>query len=99
MEFLNKHPELTKKIESFCKNRRNEILSEILEIDEKYKNLCYERAKTSMSLKELLNETGILLLEKYSDSIYAQEVYELEVLYRQAVYDILNILGNNGLIK
>ena len=97
MEYLEKYPYLKKPIEAMFENRRNEILNQMLEADSKYLELSKKRAKTSHDLLETLDDTQAELFEQYSDSIYAQEIYELDSLYKQAVNDTLNLLHDCGL--
>lgn len=98
MDFLEKYPDIKKRLDTLYKNRRNEILSQMLKIDDKYIKLNSKRTNASMALRETLDDTGVELFEKYSDSIYAQEVYELDFLYKQAISDTLNLLTESGLI-
>jgi hypothetical protein len=98
MKYLEKHPNLREQFDSLGENRRNEILSQLLESDSEYVKLRDERANASSVLRESLSETQAELFEKYSDSLYAQDVYELDAVYRQAIYDTLRILSENGLI-
>ena len=98
MEALQKYPNIKKRIESLYESRCNEILSRMIEVDNEYARLRNERADASMALREILDEVGIGLVEKYSDSVYAQEVNELDEIYKQATIDVLNILHESKLL-
>jgi hypothetical protein len=61
-----------------------EFLNELRKSDAEYKKLCDVRADYSTALKKAAVAAGVDdLFEQYSDSIFAQEVYELEIVYRQ----------------
>ena len=97
MESIEKHSELIEQLSELFKTRRNEILTEMLITDGEYKRLCEERADASMALKNAVVGTeAARLFEEYSDTIFAQEVYELDSIYKQAVYDILEIIENKA---
>lgn len=99
MNILNRYPELAKQFETLCKIRRNEILSYMIETDAVYENLCHKRADTSMALRDADDGSDAdSLLEAYSDAVYAQEVYELDALYRQGFLDALTTLYEQGLL-
>lgn len=99
MEIFERYPDLAKQLEILCQTRRNEILSIMLQTDSVYKKLCQDRADISMTLKNtLIDSKADTLFEKYSDVVYAQEIYELDSIYRQAIYDILKVLDNNDLL-
>ena len=99
MEIFAKYPnlKLKERLEELYENRRNEILTELLEFDE-YVKLRDERAEASMALREILDESGAELFEKYSDAVYAHEIHELDSVYRQAIADALKLLQESGLI-
>ena len=93
MEALGDNPELAKCFKMLCQTRRNEILSQLLENDKAYQKLCRERADISMELKALLpDENSNALFERYSDAICAQEIYELDAIYKQGLHDALDSL-------
>ena len=99
MEIFDKYPELAKKFEMLCLTRRNEILESMLETDSEFKKLCGERADSSMALKNAFGDVKLnVLYEKYSDSVYAQEVYELDAMYKQAFCDALFAIREQGLL-
>jgi hypothetical protein len=99
MEFLEKYPALKERLESLYESRSNEILTEMLKTDDKYNQLFENRANTSMALKKSFTEAeSNKLLEEYSDTIYEQEIYEQNFLYRQAIYDALSVLHNSGIM-
>ncbi len=50
-----------------------------------------------MALKEALCGEDALF-EAYSDAIYAQETFELDAVYRQAIHDVVNMLSMHGAI-
>ena len=99
MKILNKYPELAKQFEEMYKTRRNEILNEMLETDDKYKKLCRELADSSMKLKGAIVGSNIdELFEIYSDMAYARDAYELDIIYKRGIEDSLTVLVKNGLI-
>ncbi|MDR0920337.1 MAG: hypothetical protein LBM93_14020 [Oscillospiraceae bacterium] len=99
MEILKKYPQLSKQFDTMYQTRRNEILAKMLENDDEYKKLCQERTNNSMKLKEAIVGSEIdVLFEKYSNSAYAQDIYELDFLYKQAVKDTIDILEENDII-
>jgi len=90
MDILNKYPELKNKLEFLLQTKRNEILSQLLESNNEYKTLCNERTQASMAVKNMLaGSESDILFEVYSDAIYAQEVYELNSVYRQGFIDAI----------
>lgn len=97
MEFLDRYPKLAEQLELLCKTRRDEILAHMIETDKEYEQLRAKRADASMALKNAFYSTDELF-EEYSDAVYAQEVYELDAVYRQALYDALNALKEQGLL-
>ena len=98
MKGLEKYPDLKKRLETLCEDRRNGILTQILESDDEYAKLSTARAEASMALRNVLDNEKAVLFERYSDSVYAQEVYELDALYRQVIQDTLEIMKDCGLI-
>ena len=100
MEILNNHPEIIKQLETLYKTRSGEILSQMLNNDNDYQRLCNEREEASTALKKAVNETEAdALFEKYSDTIYAQEIHEHDCIYRQATHDTVNLLSERGLLS
>jgi len=100
MGISDKYPKISAWFDEIKLTRRNEILTSMLGNDEEYKRLCNERADASMALRQSLETPALeLLFEKYSDTIYAQEVYELDALYKQGFNDAVGILDENGLLK
>ena len=62
----------------------------MVKADAEYEALRRARATASMVLKKVLeNSETDALFEAYSDAVYAQEGYELNAVYRQAMYDAL----------
>lgn len=99
MDFFDKYSKLEKQFEILCRTRRDEILSHIIETDSEYESLRRNRADASMVLKEVLGRSNAdRLFEEYSDAVYAQEVYELDTIYRQALYDALEAVRNQGIL-
>jgi len=93
MNPIERHPDINVRFEALCRTRRDVILSHMAETDSEYNNLCRARADISMTLKSLLD--GINegeLFEAYSDAVYAQETYEQDSIYRQALYDAFEVL-------
>lgn len=97
MEILNNHAELSKQFEELCQTRRDEILADMVNTDNDYDTLRRKRADASMILRDTLGE-DFELLELYSESIYAQECYELDTIYRQGFLDALDVLHSQGLL-
>jgi len=78
--------------EKLCVTRREEIINNLLKSDTTYQKLTHKRAITSQAVMDALNNQGMLILfEAYSDAIYAQEVYELEAVYKEAFHDASKI--------
>lgn len=98
MDYMEKYPELRLQFKSLCENRRNEILTHMLEVDDEYTKLRNKRADAGVALRESLDNSKVHLYEDYSDALFAHEIYELDTIYRQAVSDTLNILKETGLI-
>lgn len=97
MSFLEKYPALIKRIDALCQTRRHEILSHMTETDIAYESLFDARATASMELKSAVVDTAAdRLFEQYADAVYAQEVYELYAIYRQGIFDILDVLHDYG---
>lgn len=97
MGLLDKYPVLVKQFEVLCRTRPDEILAHMIETDSEYESLRRSRADTSMAVKDALDSSEALL-EAYSDAVYAQEVYELDAIYRQALYDAIDALKNQGIL-
>jgi hypothetical protein len=100
MDTLDRYPGLKEKIEILCRTRRDEILAHMVEADSEYDRLNRERADASMALKNAIDGTDAdALFETYSDAVYAQEVYELDAVYKQAtIVDTLETLKTQGLL-
>jgi hypothetical protein len=99
VKMLREHPHLIKQLADLCETRRNEILADMLEKDEKYKNLCKIRKDNSIALKRAIHGTEIdSLFENYADASFSQDAYELDSLYRQGMEDTLSLLATNGII-
>jgi hypothetical protein len=99
MDIFVRYPELKEKFGTLCQSRRNEILAHMMETDSKYDELSQKRADASMVLKEVIDDTEAdVLFEAYSDAVYAQEVYELDAVYKQAFCDALNALKEQGIL-
>ena len=78
--------------EKLCVARREEIINNLLKSDTTYQKLTHKRATTSQAVMDALNNQGMLsLFEAYSDAIHAQEVYELEAVYKEAFHDAAKI--------
>lgn len=98
MEILKKYPKAAKQFEKMYETRRNEILMEMLETDYEYKKLCKERTDSSMELKAAIVGSDIdILFEKYSDTAYAQDAYELDAIYKKAIEDAMSVMEKNGI--
>ena len=82
---FEQHPILAKRFELLYQTRCSEFLENMLETDSVYACLQRERANASMELMDALGD--IQLFDKYSDTVYALEIYEHEIIYRQALKD------------
>ena len=99
MKILEKYPKLVKQFEIMYVTRRNEILNEMLNNDDAYKEFCKKRKDSSILLKNAIFGTEIdELFEKYSDAAFSQDTYELDAIYKKAVDDTLSLLTENGII-
>ena len=99
MDILEKHPELKKQLDKLLQTRRSEILNDMPETDSDYKKLVQERTQASMALKNMLiSFESDKLFEEYSDTIYAQEIYELDAIYKQAFIDAVNVCQEQELL-
>ena len=99
MDIFTKHPNVKGAFEALCLTRRDEILTQMLKTDSNYDKLIKKRADSSMALKKSISGTNAdILFEAYSDAVYAQEIYELDIIYKQALYDALDLLKNHGII-
>ena len=87
--------QVIEKLNTLCPTRRDEILAQMIKTDGKYDKLRKKRAETSMALKKAISSAGAdALFESYSDAVYAQEFYELDAIYRQALRDVSEALDN-----
>ena len=97
MDILLKYPEIKAELDKSLRTKRDEILSEMLKSDCDYKRLVDERTAASIALKNSL--AGLaeanILFEKYSDTIYKQEIYELNAVYRHGITDAVTALINH----
>lgn len=98
MDFMEKYPELRLRLKSLCENRRNEILEHMLESDDEYIKLRNERTESGVALKKALDDSKVDLYEEHTDALFAHEIYELDAMYRQAVFDTLGILKETEMI-
>ena len=99
MDVFEKYPELKKQFEILSQTRRDEILDCMLKTDVEYKAIVQSRTQASMSLKnKLADAESSELFEKYSDAVYAQEVYELDVIYKQAFIDAIAVCQEQGIL-
>lgn len=97
MDIFQKYPDLAIALEQLCPKRRNEILQDMVENDNEYNILRRARTKTSMLLRDVLLDK-CTLLDEYSNTVYSQECYELDALYRQGFIDALKELVERGLL-
>jgi hypothetical protein len=100
MVALNKYLKLLKP-EKLSESRVNEILAYLLETDAGYQKLTEKRAQSSMMLKNTIagSKEADILFEEYSDAVYAQESYELEIVYKQGFIDAVADLYDKGLLN
>ena len=96
MDIQNISPKLKNELEKLLLTRRNEILTQMLSTDSAYKALFDRRTQESMALKNMFVDSDIdILFERYSDAIYAQEIYELDAAYKQGFIDAVEIIFNS----
>lgn len=99
MDILNRRPELKDTFETLCRTRRDEILAQMVKTDGAYDQISRARADASMALKRAVGGTDADgLFEGYTDAVYAQEAYELDAVYKQALRDALEVLEERGLL-
>jgi hypothetical protein len=96
LEILHRYPGLQSTFDRLCQTRRDEILAHLTASDSQYDSLRRNRADASMALLGALSDDA--LLEAYSDAVYAQESYELDAVYRLALYDALDALNHRGIL-
>jgi len=89
VKLIEKYPKLAGRIERMLEERWLEILDDLRENDTEYMKLTDKRSECSTALLAV-SETEIF--ENYSDSIYAQQIYELEKVYAAALEDALDLL-------
>ena len=89
MKLIEKYPKLAGRIERMLEERWLEILDDLRENDTEYMKITDKRSECSTALLAV-SETEIF--ENYSDSIYAQQIYELEKVYEVALEDALDLL-------
>jgi len=100
MNIFNNRPDLKNIFDVLHETRRDEILADMLITDDVYTTLCDGRTEASMLLKNAIAGTPADdLFEKYSDTIYRQEIYELDSVYKQAFFDAVIVLEQRGLLK
>ena len=98
-EIFNKFPTLKAHFEELCTKRRCEITDELIKTDEEYNSLVKNRAETSQVVLEILAEHGMSdRFEIYSDAVYAEEVYESDVIYKEAFLDAIETMDIAGLL-
>jgi hypothetical protein len=98
MKVYEKYPDLKGQLDALGGVRRDEILADMLVSDSEYIKLRDNRANASMALLATLDGDTARLFEAYSDSLYAHESHELDMVYRQATRDTLAVLMENGLL-
>ena len=98
-EILKKYPAVKGVFKKMCATRRDEITNMMLESDAKYQGLTHCRAEASRALLDVLTRHSEAdKLEAYSDAIYAEEVYELNAVYREAFLDAIEAMEMVGMI-
>jgi hypothetical protein len=99
MDILDRYPELKEKFETLCQTRRDEILACLVDSDSEYDNLSQKRVDASMALKTAISELEAdKLFEVYTDTVYDQEIYEIDAVYKQAWIDALEAMKEKGLL-
>lgn len=101
MEIFEKYPQLQYKFNELSQTRQNEILSNMLKTDDNYKELIKKRTHASMVIKNIIDELekANTFFEEYSDTIYEQEIYELNAIYKQGFIDAIIVLEEYHLLK
>ena len=90
---LSKYPVIENGFKSLCATRYAEIIDELLKSDTDYQMLTQQRAETSQAVLKILSGHGMAdHFEAYSDAVYAEEVYELSVIYKEAFLDALELM-------
>jgi len=99
MDILLKYPAVKEEFEKLSRTRCSEILDSMLKTDNRYKELIQRRSSASMALKNILDGfEPNKLFEEYSDSIYAQEIYELDFIYEQAFTDAVIVFQEQKIL-
>jgi len=98
-EILVRYPSIKVGFEELCATRCYEILDELLRTDTDYQALTQQRANTSQIILDILNNhDAVKQFEAYSSAVYAEEVYELDVIYREAFLDAVEMIERQKLL-
>jgi hypothetical protein len=93
-EVFEKYPFLKEGFDERCEMRREEIIDDLLKSDANYRTLTRQRADTSQVVLKILSERGMAdLFEAYSDAVYAEEIYEGEMIYKSAFIDAVEMMA------
>jgi len=93
VEILSKYPSINASFKALCATRRDEIIDKLLQSDTDYHELTRQRAETSQVVLNILSKYGMEgHFEAYSDAVFAEEVYELDVIYKEAFLDAVEVM-------
>ena len=99
-KLLNRLPEIRADFEVMCSTRRDEITNELLKSDDDFQILMQQRADTSQVVLKILTEHGKAdYYESYSNAVYAEEVYEFDMIYREAFLDAVEMIERLGFLQ
>lgn len=88
-----RNPSIKARFEELYAMRCGEIINELLQTDDEYMALTKNRVATSQAVLKILGEHGMAdYFEAYSDAVYAEEVYELDVIYKEAFLDAVEVM-------
>jgi len=91
--FLEEYPVVRTRFDELCVARQDEILEELLTRDEHYKLLTQRRVTASQELfKELHMYNKTEKLNNYCEATNTEEVYRLNIVYKQAFLDAVEML-------
>ena len=95
---FDRYPTVKFDMEEQAASRREEIINELLEADEHYQELTKKIATTSQSvLSVMLTNDDVENFEAFSNAVTEAGVYELDILYKEAFIDALEVIEMLGL--
>jgi len=96
---LDKYPSIELPFSELRVARRNEILEAHLAFNNEYQQLSQRRANISQVISDVMskhNDTDTF--EAYSNAVYAEDVFELDLIYKEAFLDAIELTERLGLI-